>query len=520
MTQDDNLPDLDMEILKTYSPEASAKATRQSNRKGSIESELPAASADSDSAQRPTIENQPLNTEKQLSIVQDSLPVQLEKVSLQRRGFIDGGLSAPGSETPSPKSVSPRTRNLRRMISPRKNIENFQSVDATKPHSYFRNSNQSSYEEGRHQPAHNADTSMTAHTGGQQQRQTGIMSSCDPSNPRETPSDPEPGPRRAINTSFGSDMILQTKECPSTPKDSAARPVTHSSLEMIGDDTAHPRKRHQSAAFTVCRETLRSIQAVESELRSLPYTADVLKNQEGIDVLSGHASTAGRANQKRGGTVLPLGSDVTPSQLAATSQREDRSQTVVNLRPQVWDETRRRETSENFSPVTSKDSMMEDTDAGRHADNPRPSEKLDSTTTPSRIQIESPIPSQSNPPLMSSARFWILKSRIPLTAWSLWVEANLSQESLTSIFNAVAERSELPFSSSLDVKLQSSDQEWSFPIFQQREDHYEGMKQMMLKTAGVCSRDGGHATELDIYLSPTHTAYGSLSRMTNTGMPY
>lgn len=108
----------------------------------------------------------------------------------------------------------------------------------------------------------------------------------------------------------------------------------------------------------------------------------------------------------------------------------------------------------------------------------------------------------------SSVHFWILQSRQPRMVWELWPSANLGEENLASIFDAVRMYANDYTSDFLKVKLETVQQSFSFRIRRDNAEHFEDMKIFMLEVIKVENQNEGiHDVRPNIWISPLESGH-------------
>lgn len=133
---------------------------------------------------------------------------------------------------------------------------------------------------------------------------------------------------------------------------------------------------------------------------------------------------------------------------------------------------------------------------------------LAGTTTTSRqisdlgevaSNVESSLRSESR----SSVNFWVLRTSKPHNKWIHWADATLFQETIDSMFNALHKFTGNLGCTTIDVQLQTSQEEYSFQLKRDHSDRFEAMKAFMLQKidASHCGRGFDH-TVTSIYLRP------------------
>lgn len=103
----------------------------------------------------------------------------------------------------------------------------------------------------------------------------------------------------------------------------------------------------------------------------------------------------------------------------------------------------------------------------------------------------------------SSVNFWVLRTSKPHNKWIHWADATLFHETIDSMFNALGEFTGNPTCTTIDVQLQTSQEEYSFQLQRDHSDRFEAMKAFMLQKidASHCGRGFNH-TVTSIYLRP------------------
>ena len=99
-----------------------------------------------------------------------------------------------------------------------------------------------------------------------------------------------------------------------------------------------------------------------------------------------------------------------------------------------------------------------------------------------------------------SVPFWILKATQPRINRELWVGADLAKETLSSIFNAVTMYTEITDWNSLEIKLETANEDWCVRLKRDEDGPFESMKPIFLQKAGESFQESGHRSIM--YLSP------------------
>lgn len=102
-----------------------------------------------------------------------------------------------------------------------------------------------------------------------------------------------------------------------------------------------------------------------------------------------------------------------------------------------------------------------------------------------------------------STHIWILRRNRPRRDWVLWSGVNLGQESLQSILAAVKQHSELSSFGSLEIKLETTNQSFTFQSSAENADHFEEMKRFMGYIIETSSREKDSEIGPNIYIAPT-----------------
>lgn len=101
-----------------------------------------------------------------------------------------------------------------------------------------------------------------------------------------------------------------------------------------------------------------------------------------------------------------------------------------------------------------------------------------------------------------STHFWILKNR-PRQAWVLWRGADLVKENLQSVFAAVRKHTDCTSFHSLEIKLETPEQSFTFPMSEEDSDHFEDMKRFMTNMIETsCRERHDSSTPPRIWISP------------------
>lgn len=101
----------------------------------------------------------------------------------------------------------------------------------------------------------------------------------------------------------------------------------------------------------------------------------------------------------------------------------------------------------------------------------------------------------------SSVNFWVLRTSKPHNKWVHWADATLFHETIDSMFGALGDFVGNPACNTIDVQLQTPQEEYSFQLQRDRSDRFEAMKAFMLQIidASQCARGFNH-TVISIYL--------------------
>lgn len=83
--------------------------------------------------------------------------------------------------------------------------------------------------------------------------------------------------------------------------------------------------------------------------------------------------------------------------------------------------------------------------------------------------------------------FFILKRKSPRVSWINWPDANLAEETIDSTFEAVYKYGQITVCDSLEIKIETKEQEHIFSISRSRPDHFDNMKQCMINEIKVNS---------------------------------
>lgn len=83
--------------------------------------------------------------------------------------------------------------------------------------------------------------------------------------------------------------------------------------------------------------------------------------------------------------------------------------------------------------------------------------------------------------------FFILKRKSPRVSWINWPDASLAEETIDSTFDAVYKYGQIAVCDSLEIKIETKEQEHIFLISRSRPDHFDNMKQCMINEIKVDS---------------------------------
>lgn len=111
--------------------------------------------------------------------------------------------------------------------------------------------------------------------------------------------------------------------------------------------------------------------------------------------------------------------------------------------------------------------------------------------------VESSLRSESR----SSVNFWVLRTSKPHNKWIHWADATLFHETSDSMFCALGDFVGNPACTTVDVQLQTSQEEYSFQLQRDNSDRFEAMKAFMLQIIDASHRGRGfNYTVISIYL--------------------
>lgn len=103
----------------------------------------------------------------------------------------------------------------------------------------------------------------------------------------------------------------------------------------------------------------------------------------------------------------------------------------------------------------------------------------------------------------SSVNFWVLRTSKPHNKWIHWADATLFHETIDSMFGALGEFVGDPACTTIDVQLQTSQEEYSFQLQRDNSNRFETMKAFMLQIIDASHRGRGfNHTVISIYLRP------------------
>ena len=85
--------------------------------------------------------------------------------------------------------------------------------------------------------------------------------------------------------------------------------------------------------------------------------------------------------------------------------------------------------------------------------------------------------------------FFIMKRKSPRVSWINWPDANLAEETIDSTFEAVYKYGQITVCDSLEIKIETKDQEHVFSISRSRPDHFDNMKQCMINEIKVDAQE-------------------------------
>lgn len=124
-----------------------------------------------------------------------------------------------------------------------------------------------------------------------------------------------------------------------------------------------------------------------------------------------------------------------------------------------------------------------------------------SRQTPNLEEATSNVESSHRSESRSSVNFWVLRTSKPHNKWIHWADATLFHETIDSMFNALGDFVGNPSCDTIDVQLQTPQEEYSFQLQRDHSDRFEAMKAFMLQIIDASHRGRGfNHTVISIYL--------------------
>ena len=136
-----------------------------------------------------------------------------------------------------------------------------------------------------------------------------------------------------------------------------------------------------------------------------------------------------------------------------------------------------------------------------------PSIELEPTESPTSRLHDNPASETVQNSTSPITPFWILSRRHPKKRWALWLDADISQQSIQSIFDAVSKHSETSSPDMLSIILTTPEQDYWCKIPIGCTAYFEKMKKIMISVINEChesQEDGGVTTSVWIKPKSLH----------------